>query len=244
MTHTAPLLALTLLLAALAGCAATPPPPPPQPVRVAVIGSPALGGDSADPDWPADALLLEAVTWVSAETRLDAVILLGPLFAEASPAAVQALTGALGSVACPVVVAVAAGDLDPGGRTLERLEAELPSHPGQAAYGRVVADGQARVAAADPEGTGGGSATAGQWSIRAEAGAAGEAAADLVIRPGARLALTPATGDAPARLEVPPLASGVVAVATLSGGGALTVEALDVKGGPAPEAVAPIQLER
>jgi len=233
-----------LLLVTLCGCAAAPAPAaPPEPVRLAVLGPPTLGDPEADGEWTAEALLLEAVTWVSAEPDLDAVVLVGPLFAQAGPDATRALTGALGSVACPVVLAAAPGDLDPEGAVLEDLEREVPGHPGQAAYGRLVG-GAARVAAAAPDGTGAGAAAPGEWSVRVEAGDPGTEPTHLVIRAGGALALTGPGEGAPARLEVPPLAAGLVTFVTLAPGGALSAEARSVTGGVAPPAPAPVRLAR
>ena len=151
-------------LAALAfatGCAAGPDAAQEErPLRVAAFVGPAVGaalepGDAGDLGLEtAEDALLEAVTTLSGERDLVAVLVAGPLVAQradvaepgtgpevgpsegdpdpAQAEAIAGLLGGLGSIAAPVCVALAAGD--PAAPLLEALRDGLPGHPGRAAH--------------------------------------------------------------------------------------------------------------
>ncbi|RMG17400.1 MAG: hypothetical protein D6731_04125 [Planctomycetota bacterium] len=98
-----------LLLGLLAplGCASAPAAGGPPPVvRFAVVPAPRVGDEAGE----GEELLLEAVTELSLEDSLAFCLVPGPLTATADPAAAEALGGALGSVAAPVIVGPSAAE--------------------------------------------------------------------------------------------------------------------------------------
>jgi hypothetical protein len=248
--------AAPLLLALLAGCAGAPTEEErPEPVRFAVITAPALGGDAPGAEWTGEDLLLEAVTRLSGEPGLDFVVVAGPLFAAPSAEARDVLVGALGSIAPPVLVALAPGDLD-APDLLEALEA-LAGHGGKAAYTRTPRP-EVRVSALGPDGAPppqGASAEPAEGARRALAVlAAGAgvplapealAATALLITPGAAPALAAVPGG-PLRLELPSLreAPHLFARVEVSPAGAVSVALRAVTDAPAPAPPAPAALPR
>lgn len=124
-------LALAAALLLSAGCASGPPPAPPAPVRFAAIAAPLLG-----PPESSDALY-QVVDALSLQTDLELVLVVGPLYG-AGKAQIETtraeLLGALGSLACPVHVALGPLDLERDPELLEQLDLALPQRPAELAY--------------------------------------------------------------------------------------------------------------
>ncbi|MDC3379147.1 hypothetical protein OAX78_02580 [Planctomycetota bacterium] len=113
--------------------------PPPEPLRFAVICAPEISG-SFDLESPTpDELLLEAVTILSVEPDLAFCLVPGPVLGqvdgspdaeEEQEIARELLIGGLGSLACPVYVALSSDDPT----LLEQLTEGVPGNPGELAF--------------------------------------------------------------------------------------------------------------
>lgn len=123
-----------LVLALLAGCSSTATEAErEQPVRFAVIAAPSLGGEDPKQGPTAEDLLLEAVTQLSGDAKVDFCLVPGPLLADAEEETRESLVSALGSLAGPVYLALGPKDA-PRDELLEALDGKVHGHKGELAY--------------------------------------------------------------------------------------------------------------
>lgn len=243
-----------VFLALLAGCASSPDDaPPPRPVRFAALVAPRLG---PDPDRPperptAEDVLLEAVTTLSLESDLAFALVAGPLVTvdDAATAAMdrEAVTGALGSIAARVYVALTPDEAK-SPDLLEALARGVQKHPGDAAYTGPPVAGWRPVAlgpAGEPSPSGVADDDVALPTAAVYAGTAplsGEVGTLLVrAGPAPRLAVE---GDRVV-LELPPLHQPphVYAIVTISPEGEVSAALHTALGEPGPPALAPVRLD-
>lgn len=240
-----------VFLALLAGCASSPDDaPPPQPVRFAALVAPRLG---SDPDRPperptAEDVLLEAVTTLSIESDLAFALVAGPLVTGDDPATqavdLEALVGALGSIAARVYVALTPDEAK-SPDLLEALARGVQKHPGDAAYTGPPVAGWRPVALGPAGEAPPGEGEDALPTVAVYAGAAplaGEVGT-LVVRAGPAPRLVAEGGRVV--LELPPLHEPphVYAIVTVSPEGEVSASLHTALGEPGPPALAPVRLD-